>query len=163
MGIDFADINRDGHDDFLVVDMLSREHRRRITQNQLTEAPFEAHANAFERAQFKRNVLQLNRGDGTYAEIAHLGGLEASEWSWTAVFLDVDLDGYEDVLIPTGHDFDTQDSDVQERMNDRRPRLVRRLRASAGITAIIVLPMQAFRNGRLLQGSRAGVGFDRMG
>src|SRR3989441_86193 len=121
MGIDFADINRDGHDDFLVVDMLSRAHRQRITQNQLTEAPFEAHAKTFERAQLKRNVLQINRGDGTYAEIAHLSGLDASEWSWTAVFLDVDLDGYEDVLIPTGHDFDTQDSDVQERMNARGP------------------------------------------
>src|SRR5437667_5820771 len=115
MGIDFADINRDGHDDFLVVDMLSREHRRRITQNQLTEAPFEARAGAFERAQLKRNVLQLNRGDGTYAEIAHLSGLDAPEWSWTAVCLDVALYGYEDVLIPTGHDFDTQDSDLHER------------------------------------------------
>src|SRR4029450_1655615 len=63
MGIDFADINRDGHDDFLVVDMLSREHRRRITQNELGEAPFEARVSAFGRAQLKRNVLQLNRGD----------------------------------------------------------------------------------------------------
>ena len=32
MGIDFADIDRDGHDDLLVVDMLSREHQRRLSQ-----------------------------------------------------------------------------------------------------------------------------------
>jgi hypothetical protein len=30
MAADFADINHDGHDDFLVVDMLSREHKQRM-------------------------------------------------------------------------------------------------------------------------------------
>jgi len=165
MCVDFADINRDGHDDFLVVDMLSREHRRRITQNQLTEAPFEAHASAFERAQLKRNVLQLNRGDGTYAEIAHLSGLEASEWSWTAVFLDVDLDGYEDVLIPTGHDFDTQDSDVQERMNARGPGAREKTSGRLLEYPRLSLLMQAFRNLGDLHFKEVGRewGFDRMG
>jgi len=165
MGIDFADINRDGHDDFLVVDMLSREHRRRITQNQLTEAPFEAHANAFERAQLKRNVLQLNRGDGTYAEIAQLSGLDASEWSWTAVFLDVDLDGYEDVLIPTGHDFDTQDSDVQDRMSARGPGARGKTSGRLLEYPRLSLSMQAFRNLGDLHFREVGRewGFDRMG
>src|SRR5262249_19442354 len=32
MGADFADIDRDGHDDFLVLDMLSRQHRLVLTQ-----------------------------------------------------------------------------------------------------------------------------------
>ena len=32
MGVDFADINRDGHDDFFVVEMLSGNHGRRLTQ-----------------------------------------------------------------------------------------------------------------------------------
>jgi len=32
MGIDFADINRDGWDDFLVLDMLSRSHAKRQLQ-----------------------------------------------------------------------------------------------------------------------------------
>jgi hypothetical protein len=141
MGVDFADIDRDGWDDFLVVDMLSRDHHRRITQSQTRPGPFEAQTGPFERAQFKRNVLQLNRGDGTYAEIAQLSGLDASDWSWAAVFLDVDLDGYEDILVTTGHDFDTQDSDVQEQLRSapagdnpaahllRYPRLFSRLLA----------------------------------
>jgi len=113
----------------------------------------------------KRNVLQLNRGDGTYAEIAHLSGLDASEWSWTAVFLDVDLDGYEDVLIPTGHDFDTQDSDVQERMSARGPvareRISRRLLEYPRLS----LPMQAFRNMGDLHFKEVGRewGFHRIG
>src|SRR6185436_14725337 len=32
MGIDFADVNRDGHEDFIVLDMLAREHGKRMTQ-----------------------------------------------------------------------------------------------------------------------------------
>src|SRR6266571_2372228 len=106
MGIDFADINRDGYDDFLVLDMLDRRHPRRMMQIAGTE-PFSSIIGKFDdRPQVDRNTVQLNRGDGTYAEVACLCGLQASGWSWCPVFLDVDLDGYEDILITTGHMFD---------------------------------------------------------
>ena len=165
MGIDFADVNRDGHDDFLVVDMLSREHRRRMTQTQVMPAPLEARSTVFQRAQLKRNVLQLNRGDGTFAEIAQLSGLESSDWSWTAVFLDVDLDGYEDVLIPTGHDFDTQDSDMLERLNGGRGRFGERTASHLLEYPRLPLPNLAFRNLGNLRFKEVGRewGFDRMG
>jgi hypothetical protein len=120
MGIDFADINRDGHDDFLVVDMLSRDHRQRIVQAaHMTPATIRA-GEKNERMQLKRNVLQLNRGDGTYAEIAQLSGLEASAWSWATLFLDVDLDGYEDVLVAAGYDRDSMNGDVSAEIERRR-------------------------------------------
>ncbi len=122
MGVDFADLNRDGFDDFLVLDMLSRDHRRRMRQRGMTgEAAFSA-GKIEERPQVERNTLFVNRGDGTYAELAQLAGLRASEWSWGVVFLDVDLDGYEDVLITTGHDFDTQDADTGARLDQLGPR-----------------------------------------
>ena len=106
MGVDFADINRAGHDDFLVTDMVSRTHAQRMV-DVLGLLPITIHAGEKnELLQLKRNVLQLNRGDGTYAEIAQLSGLEASEWSWATLFLDVDLDGYEDVLVAAGYDRD---------------------------------------------------------
>ena len=165
MGVDFADINRDGHDDFLIVDMLSREHRRRMTQTQAMAAPFEARPTVFERAQLKRNVLQLNRGDGTFAEIAQLSGLESSDWSWTAVFLDVDLDGYEDVLIPTGHDFDTQDADVAGRPSARRPGTGEQTAANLLQHPRLPLPNLVFRNLGNLRFEEVGRewGFDRVG
>src|SRR5262249_33189643 len=73
-----------------------------------------------ERTQIKRNVLQLNRGDGTFAEIAQLSGLEASAWSWATLFLDVDLDGYEDVLVAAGYDRDSMNGDVDTQIEQRR-------------------------------------------
>jgi hypothetical protein len=116
MGVDFADLDRDGHDEFFVVDMLSREHPRRQTQLGLRKtsvAPIGAIDN---RPQNMRNTLFWNRGDGTYAEIAQFSGVEASEWSWTPIFLDVDLDGYEDLLISNGHMRDAQNLDYARRI-----------------------------------------------
>ena len=113
MGVDFADINRDGFDDFLVVDMLSRDpqSRQRQRANVLKGDVILPIEDPTYRPEIIRNTFQLNRGDGTYADIAYLSGLEASEWSWCPVFLDVDLDGYEDLLITTGNLHDVIDAD----------------------------------------------------
>src|SRR5207237_1400333 len=50
----------------------------------------------------------------------HFCGVQASEWSWTPVFLDVDLDGYEDLLITTGHELEMMNADVAERMDQMK-------------------------------------------
>jgi hypothetical protein len=124
MGVDVADVNRDGIDDLLVVDMLSRDHVHRFTQNfdlKPESLPIGAIAN---RPQSPRNMLLVGRGDGTWAECAQFSGLEASEWSWTPIFLDVDLDGYEDVLISNGFERDGFNMDVLrelERLKKERP------------------------------------------
>ncbi len=112
MGVDFADLDRDGRDDFIVVDMLSRQHALRMTQMTETNMTPARPGDVDTRPQNRRNTLFWNRGDGTYAEIANFAGLDASDWSWTPAFLDVDLDGYEDLLVSNGHAFDTQDLDA---------------------------------------------------
>lgn len=118
MGVDVADINRDGFDDLLVVDMLSRDHQKRHTQTEGTAPQALPIGTLDNRPQYPRNTLQLNRGDGSYAEIAELSGLDASEWSWTPIFLDVDLDGFEDVLISNGFPFDVRDADAAKRISE---------------------------------------------
>ena len=116
MGVDVADIDRDGHDDMFVADMLSREHVRRQVQVSDRTRTGLPHGVIDNRPQHPRNTLFWNRGDGTYAEIAQLSGVEASEWSWCPVFLDVDLDGFEDLLNTTGHARDAQNADVARRI-----------------------------------------------
>ncbi|MCI0693393.1 FG-GAP-like repeat-containing protein [candidate division KSB1 bacterium] len=116
MGIDFSDVDRDGDLDFFLVDMLSREHQRRKAQMG-PMAPTPVFIGEIDnRPQYMRNTLFLNRGDQTYAEIAQFSGVQASEWSWSPMFLDVDLDGYEDILIVTGHFYDAMDADTQARL-----------------------------------------------
>ncbi|MDP6794209.1 MAG: FG-GAP-like repeat-containing protein [Verrucomicrobiota bacterium] len=114
MSVDFADINGDGYDDFFVADMLSMRNEFRKTQRgntisgelnlPITDARFQP--------EFARNTLQLNRGDNTYAEIAQLAGLHASEWTWASRFLDVDLDGHQDLIMTTGNESDVLDADM---------------------------------------------------
>jgi len=131
MAVDFADIDRDGHTDFFQVDMLSRDLAVRKTQRSSATAFPKIIGGAAERRQDQRNRLLVGRGDGTWAQVAEYAGVSASGWSWGTVFLDVDLDGYEDMFITTGHMWDLMDDDTQEmirrqmtRANWRRLRLV---------------------------------------
>ena len=151
MGVDVADIDRDGDDDILVLDMLSRDHRRRQVQTGSGKAPM-VEGNSG-RAQVMRNTLLLNRGDGSYAEIGQLAGVHASEWSWTPRFLDVDLDGYEDLLVSNGNLRDAQNVDfvreVENLKSDRRLSRLERLQLRARFPRLDT-PNCAFRNtGRL--------------
>lgn len=124
MNVDCADLDRDGRDDLLVTDMVSRHHRDRQRQRPemmqgrlrrpITDPEF--------CPEVPRNTLFLNTGGGTYAEIAQLSGLAASEWTWSALFLDVDLDGFEDVLVANGNHHDVQDADVLRTIDAVRDR-----------------------------------------
>lgn len=65
------------------------------------------------RPQYNRNSLFVNRGDNTFAETSYFSGTQASEWSWATRFMDITLDGYEDILVNTGFKLDLQDLDAQ--------------------------------------------------
>lgn len=119
MAVAVGDLDRDGHVDLFQVDMLSADTRRLKTQIPThTSLPKQPGAGAG-RPQMQRNTLQLGRGDGTFAEVARSAGVGASGWSWSTVLLDVDLDGFDDILIGTGHRWDVMDGDVQYRLRNR--------------------------------------------
>ena len=164
MSIDVADLNRDGNDDFVVVEMLSRDHLRRLTQRNIVAAELAPASAITGRPQYPRNTLFLNRGDGTYAEIAQYAGLEASEWSWAPIFLDVDLDGFEDLLVANGFERDNMNVDVQNRINRRNPPAgcVSGRAAFAQDVPAVATENLAFRNnGHLLLRARQSGGLQR--
>jgi len=111
MGLDFADIDRDGDLDFVTVEMLSREPERLLRQFSPMSPVTRAIGEITRREDVTRNGLYLNRGDGTYTELAWLSGIAATDWSWTPIFADIDLDGYEDLLVSNGHLHDVNDRD----------------------------------------------------
>ena len=146
MGVDFADIDRDGRDDIFVSDMLDARRERRMMQFSAIE-PNPSTPGVFDdRPQYDRNTLHWNRGDGTYAEIAHFAGIEASTWTWAVAFMDVDLDGYEDLLMTTGHLFDTQDLDAADRIQALGPMPREKIPTKLLMYPKLTMPKAAFRN-----------------
>jgi hypothetical protein len=149
MGIDFADIDRDGHDDFVVMDMLSRNHERRMVQ--MGEPPLgrELGDDLLQRPQFSRNTMYRNRGDGTYAEVAYMAGTHAAEWAWTPIFVDVDLDGFEDLLVTNGHERDALNAEVRIQIEKQvqNPKLSRNdILLLSSLYQRLATPNVAFRN-----------------
>ena len=120
MGVDFSDYDRDGDVDLFVVDMLSRDLAMRKRQAPAQDSSDRLVNQGKYADQVMRNTLLNNRGDGSFAELANMAGLSASGWSWSPIFLDVDLDGYEDLIITAGHYKDTQDLDVNALIQTRQ-------------------------------------------
>ena len=145
MGVDFSDIDGDGDTDFVTVEMLALDPVRRREQVLLGAAGWTPPGGEAMRVSADRNTLQLNRGDATWAETARAAGLDASEWTWGALFLDADLDGYEDLLVTNGHGWDPLDGDTQEAL--RTGRIEVDWREQLGVFPPLRVRNLAFRNG----------------
>jgi hypothetical protein len=120
MSVDFSDVNRDGNVDFFTADMLSPTLAERQRQTPTNSPMPKGVGLANDRPQWMRNSLQLGRGDGTWAQIADYAGVAATDWTWGSAFLDVDLDGFEDLIIANGHRWDIRDADTFERIRSAR-------------------------------------------
>ena len=162
MAVDFADINRDGNDDFFVADMISPKHLLEMTQIGVTNPFAKPIDESIDRPIIHRNTLYVNRGDNTYMETANYSGVAATEWTWGSTFMDVDLDGLEDLLIANGHAFDTQDLDTIERTSKLGSLPVSQSRKKIFLFPPLAVPNMIYRNIGSLQFNEVGKdwGFD---
>lgn len=112
MGADIADINNDGWPDIFVTEMTA-EGDARLKTKVLFET-WESYRNKVEKGyhhQFARNVLQLNNRNGSFSEIGRYSGVEATDWSWGALIVDLDNDGWRDLFVANGIYKDLLDRD----------------------------------------------------
>lgn len=103
MGNDIADINNDGLQDIVSVDMLPEDLVTYKTSG--SEFNYQIYHNYLNNGythQFMQNTLQLNNGNGSFSEIAYLSGIAATEWSWSPLIADFDNDGLQDMYITNG-------------------------------------------------------------
>ena len=146
MSIATSDVDRDGDVDVFLADMLGRTYTARQTQ-MASRSPVPVSVGAArQRTQEMQNTLQLNRGDGTFVEIAELAGVEATGWTWSSRFVDVDLDGYDDLIITNGHAYDAMNADTQMRLSNTRRRQQGRWRERLLEYPDLDLKSAAFRN-----------------
>lgn len=112
MGNDIADINNDGRLDIFTLDMLPEDNARQKLL--LSPDNFELYQLNVDRGfhyQYMRNMLHVNAGDGTFQEVGQLSGISNTDWSWSALFADLDLDGWKDLFVTNGYlrDYNNQD------------------------------------------------------
>jgi hypothetical protein len=83
MGMDIGDLNNDNLDDIFILDMAGANHFRSKT-NMPSMSPqkfWKLVANG-KHYQYMHNVLQLNRGNGNFSDIAYQAGIAKTDWSW---------------------------------------------------------------------------------
>ena len=103
MGVDIADINNDGYDDIITVDMLPEDNRRQKEFHWPDR--YDMYASMVKNGrhhQHMRNMLHLNNGNGTLTEIGQLAGISNTDWSWAPLFADFDNDGLQDLFVSNG-------------------------------------------------------------
>jgi hypothetical protein len=112
MGVDMADLNRDGWSDLIALDMLAETQSRRLRlMNTMQLNRDKQMRKQGYGKQVMRNVLQLNNGHQGFNEIGCLAGIYATDWSWASLLADYDNDGWCDVFISNGVQRDLNDLD----------------------------------------------------
>lgn len=112
MGSDIADINNDGLNDILTLDMSSSDHYvSKTNMKAMNEKSFWVNVDKGNYYQYMFNALHLNQGAGYYSEIAHMGGIAQTDWSWSVVLEDFNMDGLKDAYITNGIKKDVRNND----------------------------------------------------
>lgn len=112
MGADMADLNNDGLNDLVVMDMMPDDNLRQKTMfSGIAYDRFMKSIQMKYQPQYIRNVLQRNNGNNTFSDIGYMSGIYATDWSWSALLADFDNDGLRDIFITNGYPKDITDLD----------------------------------------------------
>lgn len=112
MGADIADINNDAWPDLFATEMTPEGNYRLKTKAVFdTWETYQKKVTNGYYHQFARNVLQLNNRNGSFSEIGRMAGVSTTDWSWGALIMDLDNDGWKDIFVANGIYKDLLDRD----------------------------------------------------
>ena len=112
MGTDTGDINNDGAIDLLTLDMAAEDHyRSKTNMRSMNAQEFKEMIDKGDHHQYMFNTLQLNNGSGEFSDIANIAGISKTDWSWAGLLVDLDNDGFKDIVISNGVKKDVRNND----------------------------------------------------
>ncbi|MEO0553906.1 MAG: CRTAC1 family protein [Bacteroidota bacterium] len=119
MGSEATDLNNDGLLDLLVVDMNPADYvRSKTTMQMMDRKLFTNMIKAGYNSIFMHNMVHMNTGMGSFSEVGNLTGMANTDWSWSILAADFDLDGWKDVHISNGIYRDVLDRDQRNSAQD---------------------------------------------
>ncbi|MDH3244492.1 MAG: VCBS repeat-containing protein, partial [Saprospiraceae bacterium] len=119
MGTDVADIDNDGLEDIVVMEMRPEDYiRSKVSMPPMNIEGFHAIVNAGMHKQYMHNMLHLNRGNGIFSEVARMAGISKTDWSWAGLLGDFDNDGNRDLYVTNGMRRDLFDGDAKQRLTN---------------------------------------------
>jgi hypothetical protein len=113
MGSDISDYDNDGFLDILTLDMLGEtNHRMKTNIGNTNYVEYTLNERYDYQYQYMRNMLHKGNGSAAnFNEIGLMAGISKTDWSWAPLFMDVDNDGFRDLLITNGFPRDITDKD----------------------------------------------------
>jgi len=118
MGADIADINNDGLEDILVMEMLPENYKRsKVSMPRMDVEGFWAIVDSGFHKQYMHNALHLNHGNGFFSDVSQMAGISKTEWSWSTLAADFDNDGNRDIFVANGYRRDLFDGDIQQKQD----------------------------------------------
>ena len=118
MGADIADVNNDGFEDIMVVEMLPENYKRsKVSMPRMDVEGFWAIVDSGFQRQYMHNVLHLNNGNLFFSDVSQLAGVSKTEWSWSTLLADFDNDGNRDIFVANGYRRDLFDGDILQKQD----------------------------------------------
>ena len=102
MSVTWNDYNRDGQMDVYVSNMFSAAGNRITYQPEFKPRSAEPIRQRFQR--FARgNTLLKSNGDGSFADVSEACAVQIGRWAWGSNFVDLNNDGWEDLVVANGY------------------------------------------------------------
>ena len=115
MGVDIADIDNDGLQDIMVLDMTAEDnYRLKANMSGMNVSTFWKVVANGGHFQYMFNTLQRNNGNGSFSDVAQISGMAATDWSWSNLIADFNNDGEKDVFVTNGLLRDIRNTDADK-------------------------------------------------